>query len=607
MTHLLSLNQVAMSYGLKLLFEEISFHVHEGDRIGIIGANGIGKSTLFKLMTGEEKPDEGSVSRGRDLTIGLVPQTPDYSTDKSIEAVVLDHLTLADSMNRLNETERQVQVATILDKLGFVDPSKRIEELSGGWVKRVALAAAMVTDPELLLLDEPTNHLDIGGIFWLERQINASRSACVVISHDRAFLETCCNKIVELNRRYPKGVLAVEGGYSRFLERRAEFLVASEKTYLSLQNKVRNEIEWLKRGPKARTSKDKGRIDQAHRMIDELSEMKTKARSEHTEIDFSASGRRTKRLLVAGGLSKSYRDRRLFEDLDLLLKPGHRIGLVGENGSGKSTLLKVLARQVMPDSGEIKQADNLQLVYFDQQRETLNPEMTLGKSLCEEGDCVNYQGRSVHVAGWARKFGFQAHQLETPLGRLSGGEQAKVQIARLMLRPADVLFLDEPTNDLDLPTLEMLEENLCEFPGAIVLVTHDRYMLDQLSTVMLGLDGKGGHVWVSNYAQWQEHLSKQTESESEPRKSTNRKRERNNRPRGLSYLEKREYEGLETAILEMEEEMNAAETRLSDPAIATDQAELEKAYEHFKSCKSRVTELYDRWEYLENKLIIANE
>ncbi len=606
MSHLLSLNQVSMAYGQKLLFEELSFHVHSGERIGIIGANGIGKSTLFKLMTGEVLPDQGNVSRNREMKLSLVAQAPQYDPEKCVEEVVLDHLIAADSDNRLAETERLVNVAIILDKVGFVDTKQKIASLSGGWIKRLAFAAAMVSDPDLLLLDEPTNHLDIEGAVWLENRINTDCNACVVISHDRAFLESCCNKIVEVNRRYPDGVLMAEGGYSRFLERRAEVLAANEKTLLSLSNKVRNEIEWLRRGPKARTSKDKGRTEQAHRMIDELADMKTRARETISDVQFVASGRRTKRLLAATDLTKKYGDHPLFEEIDLLLKPGLKIGLVGINGSGKSTLLKILAGVESADRGEIVSAQNLELVYFDQQREALDPNMSLKESLCEEGDSVLFKGQSIHVAGWARRFGFQSHQLEVPLSQLSGGEQAKVQIARLMLKPADVLFLDEPTNDLDLPTLEMLEENLLDFPGAVVLVTHDRYMLDQVSGVILGLDGKGGHVWVASYAQWQQHLKNAELEATEEREKKKKPREKN-RPKGLTYLEKKEYEGLEDAILEAEETMSTAESRLSDPSIATDPDELAKAYESFENCKTRVAQLYSRWEELETKLAAASD
>ena len=604
MALLVSLNQVALSYGDHTLFSDLSLHINEGERVGIIGANGAGKTSMLRLLAGLEAPESGTLSRKKDLRLGLVPQTPNFPPDQSVKAVLLAHLeAISASLPRdESDPDHAVKASIILDKLGFSDPDQHIGTLSGGWLKRVAIASALAASPEILLLDEPTNHLDIEGILWLEQWLKNSRLTSVVISHDRAFLEAVATKVVELNRSYPDGLLASEGGYSRFLERREEFRAARAQQLESLENKVRNEIDWLRRGPKARTSKDKSRIENAHQLIGELTDLKARSRENQSRIEFSASGRKTKRLLVAKGLGMSRGGRALFSKLDLLLKPGLRLGLVGANGSGKTTLLKILAGELAPDSGEIDRADPLRVVLFDQKRESLPPDLPLKKALCEDGDSVVFQGRSVHVAGWARRFGFQSYHLDTQLGKLSGGEQAKVHIARLMLVPADVLLLDEPTNDLDLPTLEILEQNLMEFPGAVVLVTHDRYLLDQVSTVLLGLDGRGGSAIVADHAQWLQHLEtlNRPSLPAEPKKL--RKPKEAKGIKRLTYLEQKEYETLEETLMVAEETLAGLEVQLLDPAVASDHLKAARCYEQVQQARDRVDYLYSRWEELETKV-----
>ncbi|RJO63469.1 MAG: ABC transporter ATP-binding protein [Myxococcales bacterium] len=602
MALLLNLNQISLSYGDRRLFDGLSLSINEGERIGIIGANGAGKTSLLRLMAGEEIPEGGTVSRQKKLRVGLVSQKPDFPSERTVEQVLLAQLEAGVSLNQEDPQEGMVRAAVILDKLGFADARQTVGELSGGWLKRLALAVALAKAPELLLLDEPTNHLDLEGILWLEQWLRNSRITNVVISHDRAFLEAVATRIVEVNRAYPGGLLACDGGYSRFLEYRAEFRAAQAQALESMENKVRNEIEWLKKGPKARTSKDKGRIENAHQLIDELADLRARNRETTTRIEFSASGRKSKRLLAARGLSMQLGGRALFKDLDLLLKPGLRLGLVGANGSGKTTLLKILADRLQPDSGLVERSHNLRIVLFDQKRDNLNPDQLLRKALCEDGDSVIFQGRSIHVEGWARRFGFQSQQLDTPLGRLSGGEQAKAHIARLMLVQADVLLLDEPTNDLDLPTLEILEENLQEFPGAIVLVTHDRYLLDQVSTALLGLDGQGGCAVVADYAQWLQHMeqARKPAADGEPKKER-KPREAKGRKK-LTYTEQREYDALDENIAAAEAALRALESQLHDPAVASDHLQAAETYRQLQEAQKRVDEIYRRWEELETKV-----
>ncbi len=339
--------------------------------------------------------------------------------------------------------------------------------------------------------------------------------ASVIVSHDRYFLENVANEMVELSRVYPDGFLRTSGSYTSFLEKKEEFLHAQGKRQEALENLVKNEIAWLRRGAKARTRKSKARIGKAHQLMGELADLNTRTRSGSTGIDFSATERQTKRLIELHDVSYTYDDRPLFSKLDFAITAGMRVGLVGPNGSGKSTLLRLLQGELAPTDGTLRRADSLQIVYFDQNRE-LDSGVTLRRALAPESDSVVYQDRVIHVASWASRFLFAGEQLNQPVANLSGGERARVLIARLMLQPADVLLLDEPTNDLDIPTLEILEESLLEYRGALVLVTHDRYMLDRVSTVVLGLDGLGAIGRFADYSQWELWQAEQVEAAKRP-------------------------------------------------------------------------------------------
>jgi ATP-binding cassette subfamily F protein uup len=499
--------------------------------------------------------------------------------------------------------EKATRVDVTLRRAGFNDPAQAVDVLSGGWRKRLAIARALVQAPDILLMDEPTNHLDVEGILWLEDLLQSEPLAYLVVSHDRYFLENVASRMLELDGRYPEGLFQAQGSYSDFLEKRDEVLRNQAEYQASLANKVRNEVEWLKRGAKARTTKAKGRIQEANRMITELEELKARtgaAASARAGIDFNATDRKTKKLLVAEGISKSFGDRKIVKNLDLKLTPGMRLGLLGPNGSGKTTLLSMLDGSLAPDAGSIERADWLKTVRFEQSRETLDKTVSLRKALAPEGDSVLYQGRSVHVASWAKRFLFRTEQLDTPVSRLSGGEQARILIARLMLRPADLLILDEPTNDLDIATLEVLEDSLLEFPGALVLVTHDRYLLESVSTVVLALDGQGNSEFFADYAQWEAARAsappppKPTAKPSAaPKPAKEAKR--------LSYKEKLEWEQMEAKIQEAEDRLAAAQKAVEDPAVATDPAALQERCNAMEAARVEVERLYARWSELEEK------
>ena len=595
MAVLLSGAALSKSFGARVLFENLSLSLSDGNRTGLIGPNGSGKTTLLEILAGREAPGAGVRALRKQTRLAYVPQESLFAPDDTVGSV----LTVALAALPLDDREKTARKEMVLGRAGFEDSTALAGALSGGWRKRLAITAALVTSPDVLLLDEPTNHLDLEGVLWLEGAIRAV-NACLVVTHDRYFLENLATQMVEVNPIYPQSAFQVEGNYSEFLIRREEYLEAQAKQQDSLATKVRREVEWLRRGPKARTGKSRARIEAAGRLIEELSAVTARSRTATTKIDFTASDRKTKRLIEAEAIGMTLGGRRLFQNLDLTLAPGVRIGLVGPNGSGKTTLLKILQGEVEPDEGSIRRADRLQTVSFAQDRGAhLDLEVSLRRTLCPEGDSVIYRERPIHVAGWAKRFLFRDEQLEMPVSRLSGGERARVMIARLMRLPADVLLLDEPTNDLDIPTLEVLEDSLLEFSGAVVLVSHDRYLLDRVSTMVIGLDGGGGGIFA-DYSQWEASRSEQPP----PRSMTNELRlpgPQEGPKRKLAYLEQREWDGMEAKILEAERELAARQRELQE--AASDARRLAQSYEELQQAQRRVEDLYARWAELEAKVV----
>jgi len=596
---LINVRSISKSFGAEPLFQNVSFTVSEKDRVGLIGPNGSGKSTLLRILAGTVEPDDGEIAVKKRIRLSYVEQESQFRPGDTVKSVI----DAAMENSAVPESEQGTQSAETLGRAGFVDLQAEASRLSGGWQKRLAIVQALVQAPDILLLDEPTNHLDLAGIEWLEEVLEEAAFACVVISHDRYFLENIATEMAELSRVYPDGVLRVKGRYSSFLEKKEEFLHAQSKRQEALENLVHGEIEWLRRGAKARTRKSKARIDKAGELMEELADLNNRTRSTTAQIDFSATDRKTRRLIELENVSYAIGERRLFEGLNFIISAGLRVGLVGPNGSGKTTLLRLLRGEVAPTTGDIRRAEKLRIVYFDQTR-ALDRGVTLRRALAPEGDSVIYQDRVVHVASWAAKFLFKSEQLNQPIERLSGGERARVLIAQLMLQPADVLLLDEPTNDLDIPTLEILEESLLEFRGALVLVTHDRYMLDRVSTVVLGLDGKGGAERFADYSQW-EIWQKERNKPAEQKQLSDRPTVPTNAaPSGkkkLSYIEAREYAGIEQRIAEAEQVLETKRSRAEDPAIASDATGLLEAHAELEEAQREVDTLYARWAELEAK------
>ncbi len=599
MPPLINVRNISKAFGAEPLFQNVSLTVSEADRIGLIGPNGSGKSTLLRILAGAMTPDDGDIAYRKRLRLSYVEQVSEFHPGDTVKSVI----DAAMDKSSVPDAERGTLPAEALGRAGFTDVTALAAALSGGWRKRLAIIEALVQAPDILLLDEPTNHLDLEGIEWLEEVLERAPFACVVISHDRYFLENVVTEMAELSRVYPDGLLRVKGHYTVFLEKKEEFLHAQSKRQEALENLVHSEIEWLRRGAKARTRKSKARIDKAGQLMEELADLNTRTRSATAQIDFSATERKTKRLIELENVACSFGDRRLFENLNFIIAAGMRVGLVGPNGSGKTTLLRLLRGEVAPSTGEIRRADRLRIVYFDQTR-TLDPTVTLRRALAPEGDSVIYQDRAIHVASWAARFLFKGEQLNQPVERLSGGERARVLIAQLMLQPADVLLLDEPTNDLDIPTLEILEESLLEFRGSLVLVTHDRYMLDRVSTIVLGLDGQGGAESFADYSQWElwQAARKQEAAQKNdltPRTATPRPTPSTKKK--LSYLDAREYAAIEQRIAEAEESLRKKRAHAEDPAIASDAERLLLAHSELQEAQKDVDALYERWAELEGK------
>ena len=629
MPPILNAQSVTKQFGAEPLFRNISFTVEDGDRIGLIGPNGAGKSTLLAILAGQVEPDSGELAVRKRARAAYVPQESRFAPGLTVRQVLEAALAAA----HVNESEREGRLRELAGRAGFADLNAEAAALSGGWRKRLAITEAMVIEPEVMLLDEPTNHLDLSGIEWLEELLRVSNFAAVTVSHDRYFLEATSSQIIELNRIFADGLLRVKGNFSRFLEEKQAYLESQSRQQDSLRNRVKTEIEWLRRGPKARTTKSKARIDTANAMIGQLAAMDSRTTVNTAGIDFDASQRKTKRLVEFDNVAcevpdaalphqpnpKSEKSQRLlFSGLNFILTAGMKVGLVGPNGSGKTTLLRLLRGEIEPAAGTIRRAETLRMVYFSQMRE-LDENLTLRRALAPEGDGVIHQGRTVHVASWAARFLFTGEQLNQPVRNLSGGERARVLIARLMLEPADVLLLDEPTNDLDIPTLEILEENLLDFPGALVLVTHDRYLLNRVSSTVLGLDGCGHTGQFADFAQWEDWLEEQDQAgRSGPDQGKSVRRADGSSPaqragaapstnagakKKLSYLEAREFAAIEQRVEESDARLAAARDRVEHPDVSIDATALQHALKELDAAQHENDSLYARWAELTEKAV----
>ena len=599
MAFLFRCDDLSKSFGPRRLFNDISVSFEDGERTGLIGPNGSGKSTLLKILAGLEHTDEGSLTTRRNLKLGYVSQADTFEKDATPRQVLLD----AVDDPHAEEHDKHVRANILIDRVGFLDADQPVESLSGGWRKRLSIARQMIRLPDVLLLDEPTNHLDLEGIEWLEKALGNAPFAFLVCSHDRYFLERVCNRTVELNAAYADGYLSAAGPYSEFLTKKEEYLAAQASLETSVAGKVRRELEWLKRGAQARSTKAKGRIQQAGKLVGQLADLKARnTNGGASQLDFVGSERQTRKLLSVEKVSKSLGGRTLFNDVSFVLGPGTKLGLLGPNGSGKTTLIRLMTGELHPDAGTLKRADGLKVVVFDQARAALDLNQTLKTALSPSGESVMFRGEPVHVSSWGARFLFRKEQLDMAVRDLSGGEQARILIARLMLQPADVLILDEPTNDLDIPSLEVLEETLDGFPGALVLVTHDRYLLDRLSTELLGLDGRGGAQVFADRVQYERAKADAAKSAAgRPAAKATSANAPPVRAKKLSYMEQREIEQMEAKIQNAERELAAAQALLGEPAVMADRVRMANAAKAAAAAQVGVDKLYARWQQLEAK------
>ncbi|MEI6242096.1 MAG: ABC-F family ATP-binding cassette domain-containing protein [Chlamydiota bacterium] len=594
MTLLFNCQSISKSFGSKPLFQDLSFSLFSSDQLGLIGPNGSGKSTLLNILTGKEKPDSGTLSFKKGLKIGYVPQACEFPPlpIKEILIATLEDFDIPDY-------EKEVLAETWMSKMGFTESEPTANLLSGGWKKRLSIAKELILSPDLLLLDEPTNHLDLEGILFLENFLKKANLTFLIVSHDRYFLQNTTNRIFELNPTYPEGMFSIDGTYDNFLEKKEEFLQGQLHQERSIASKARRETHWLRQNAKARTTKSQARIDEAHELLEEFSDIKKRNRQKTTSLDFSATERVTRKLIVAKNLSKKLGEKTLFQHLDFTLSPGTRLGLIGPNGSGKTTLLKLLASEIDPDLGSIKTAEGLQTVYFDQHRIQLPLTLSLRKALVPYGDHVNFRGREIHINGWCKRFLFSPDLLDLPISKLSGGERARIAIAHLMLQPADVLLLDEPTNDLDIPTLETLEESLLDFPGAVVLITHDRCMLHRICNLFLPLGNLEDTQLYPDYSQWE---SSMITKDAKPKVKEKKDTDISTLPATkLSYKEKKEYEQVEEKIAKLEAEVKALNHLLENDEITKDSKKLQEICSAVGIFETQIEQLYIRYEMLDQK------
>ncbi|HXU63047.1 MAG TPA: ABC-F family ATP-binding cassette domain-containing protein [Polyangia bacterium] len=596
MAILLTAQDLSASFGARALFSGVSFTVSEGERIGLIGPNGAGKSTLLRILVGALSADVGTVSRRRGLRVALLEQVPRFEPGLTVRAAV-------------ESGASDGEADEILAKLSLsgrddndVTPETSVASLSGGWKKRVALARELARQPDLLLLDEPTNHLDVESIEWLESLLGRPGGpATITVTHDRVFLQRVATRILELDPRNAGGLLCVDGDYVAYTRVKADAMHAQERREVVLRNTLRRETEWLRRGAAARTTKQQARIARAGDLSDEVKELTTRNQVRSVGLEFQGTDRRPRRLIEARGVAKAYDGRTIFSGIDLFVGPGTRLGLLGANGCGKSTLLRVLLGEDPPSAGTVLRADGLQIAYFQQNRELLNPDTTPADTLAPDGDHVSFRGTRLHVRGYLERFLFRPEQADMPVRQLSGGEQSRLLLAKLMLREAQILVLDEPTNDLDLATLAVLEESLTGFDGAVLLVTHDRYFLDQVATTILGFAPDGQVVPFASVGQWEtwraerEAAARPAPAQAAPSKPAAPRRK-------LSYKEQREFDGIEAAIAAAEATLAQARSEAERPEHASNAARLIELLAAADAQQTEVDRLYARWAELEAKL-----
>lgn len=594
---LVGAHRLEKGFAGRTLFQNISFGIHQGERIGLLGPNGAGKSTLLKILARRQTADAGEVIHRNGLSIGYLEQDPVFEPGAQIMQSLLGNDPSADMYDRSYEMLSRLE----LSRFGEDFP---VERLSGGWKKRLALGRELLRAPELLLLDEPTNHLDVQGVMWLEDFLVSSNLTFLAVTHDRLFLQRIANRILDLDKRNPDGLISIEGGYLAYLEHKNASVKALQAQEQRMKNTLRRETEWLQRGAIARLKKQKARQDSAHAMKDDVAEITEKNRRQSVGLDFGDPARTPKKLIEAEAVAKSFNGQTLFEDFSFILGQKSRVALLGANGAGKTTLIKILLGLEEPDTGKVKRYDELLASYFEQSRDKLDPNLTVRQNLSGDGDYVDFQGKYVHVGSYMDRFLFRGERGNTPVSKLSGGERARLRIAQLMTARAQVLVLDEPTNDLDTETLDVLEDALAEFPGAVILVTHDRYFMDAVSDTILALPDPGDEekkiISYADYFQWERAREADGTKTPAPKNSGegngSAKAGKNAR---LGYKEKLEFEQMEEKILALEAELTSLQTELDKPEVASNHQRLLEVNTRMGALQTEIEKKYARWTELE--------
>jgi ATP-binding cassette subfamily F protein uup len=617
-------------YGARTILTQVTFAVDETEKVGLIGRNGCGKSTLLRILAGLDDADRGDLSRKKGATVVYLSQQPRFDPGLTAHQVLTRCLSdvfdrrqryddILSSLERADAAssdallaEQQVlqewfdlhqcwnidhRIGDVCSRLGVENLDQLVEQMSGGQQKRVALAGVLLQQPDLLLLDEPTNHLDAGSIQWLEDELLRYPGAVMLVTHDRYFLDRVVTRMFELEEGHFQ---VFTGNYSHYLQQKQQQYETENTQQSRLLNLLRREEAWLQRGAKARSTKQKARIDR----VGKLQEQKQGPRRGDVSLQFNAEQKLGGTILEVEHVQLQAGERLLAPDVSFILRPGERLGVLGPNGCGKSTLLKTILGEMPLMQGEVVIGRKSQVGYIDQQRSGLDPELTVAEVL-GEGEWVTVGGKKRHKTGYLEEFLFDYAEQRKPVSTLSGGERARLLLALLMLQGANLLILDEPTNDLDIQTLQVLEQALIDFPGCVVIVTHDRYLLDRMVTATLVFDGQGGVIrYEGNYSDMllQQQVSADQALESSAPPTVSKKQERKaNRPRkGLSYKEKLELEQVEQTIAELEQQQAELEQALSETVNRTVE-ELEELGHEFARVSEKLTDSYERWEALELK------
>ncbi len=641
---LVALEGGSRTIGPRKILDEVSIVVGEGDRIGLVGVNGCGKSTLLRLLAGQEELDDGRRTVRRGLKLGFLPQEPEVPAGQSVRAVVrsglgeraevleeLDavHAEMAeagddpDRLDRLLRRQAQLddrltelgghdiehRIESLIHDVGLPDPEALCTDMSGGERRRVALARLLIGEPELLLLDEPTNHLDAEVVQWLEDFLLAQSGAMVLVTHDRYFLDRAVTRIVEVDR---SKLFSYDGGYADYLGQRAERIAREERGEQSRLNALRRETAWIRRGPPARTTKSKSRIQAYEKLKDDVPD----AEPGEVRFEIPPGPRLGEKVLTLTGITKRYGERTILEGLDLELMRGQRLGVVGPNGAGKTTFVRIAVGELEADEGRREVGPTVEFGYVDQNRAELRGDLTVVEAVGGGNDHVPFGDRKVRVETFMERFLFPSERLRTRVDALSGGERNRVQLARLLARGGNVLVLDEPTNDLDLATLRILEEALCDFPGTVICVSHDRWFLDRVATRVLHVGGDGHHrIWDGPLSFLLERLeaerdaaarvAAEAQAAERARKKAAEQAERQTQARSgnkLSWAERQELEGIEDAISAAEQDLADLDAVLGDPLVYTDDPrEVLRLTEQRPAIEAKIEQLYARWEDLESR------